>query len=415
MKFISVVVSFLLIAGCGSSPSPKLPPVELTPLKNQIDISLAWKFTSGEGVGDFYLKLKPVFSKNTGYVVDYKGNLQSFNVSSGILNWETNLELPVSGGLTLENGKLFFGTSNGEVVAFEISNEKTSNKNVSDPETKYVKKLWKVQLSSEILSRPAYAKGVLVVKTIDGRVYGLNASNGNQIWIFDRTVPRLTLRGNSTPLISDDIVITTSDNGKLAAISLKQGKLLWETTIAVAQGRNQLERVIDLDVDPVIVDDVIYVAGYQGRIAAVKISSGQLIWNRDFSSYSGLYVDAYRVYITDAMGQVWALNRYNGSTLWRQDKLLRRQLTAPGTHEKYIVVGDYDGYLHWLDREDGKLIARKRINNKNIIEDEDSDKELDLYFSRWNNILLKPMRIKRLLLSLDRTGHLEAFQINKTN
>ena len=399
----------MLLAGCGSSPSPVLPPVELTPLNNKINISRLWKFTSGEGVSDFYLKLKPAFNKNTGYIVDYKGHLQAFTVNTGKIIWETDLNVPVSGGLTFLDGKLFLGTSKGEVIALKLINQ-----GVTDSEIKKVRTVWRTQLSSEILSRPAIAQGIVVVKTIDGRAYGLNAENGNQNWVYDRSVPRLTLRGSSSPLISDDLVIIASDSGKLAALTLKHGKLLWETTIAVAQGRNQLERIIDLDVDPIILDDVIYVAGYQGRIAAVKIGSGQLIWSRDFSSYSGLYVDAFRVYITDAMGQVWALNRYNGSTLWRQDKLLRRQLTAPEAQDNYIVVGDYDGYLHWLNREDGKLIARKQLTNGDIdLEDEELDKKLELYFSKWNNILVRPLLINGLLLTLDRVGHLEAFQIEK--
>lgn len=399
MRFISLAAIFLVLVGCGSSPSPILPPVELTPLNNQIKISRLWKFTAGKGVSDFYLKLKPVFNKDTGYIVDYKGHLKAFTVNTGKIIWETDLNIPASGGLTLTNAKLILGTSKGEVIALDANN---------------AKELWRTQLSSEILARPAVAKGIVVVKTIDGRVYGLNIANGVQSWVYDRTVPRLTLRGSSTPLISNDIVITASDSGKLAALTLKQGKLLWETTIAVAQGRNELERVIDIDVDPVIVDDVIYVAGYQGRIAAVKISSGQLLWSRDFSTYSGLYVDAYRVYISDSIGQVWALNRYNGSTIWRQDKLLRRQLTAPEAYDNYIVVGDYDGYLHWLNREDGKLIARKQINGHDfIIDDEESDKKTNLLFSKWNNVLVRPMLINGLLLALDRVGHLEAFQIEK--
>ncbi|MDH5600826.1 MAG: PQQ-binding-like beta-propeller repeat protein, partial [Gammaproteobacteria bacterium] len=248
-------------------------------------------------------------------------------------------------------------------------------------------------------------------------VYGLNVSNGKKVWVYDRSVPRLTLRGNSSPVISNDIVITASDSGKLSALSLNQGKLLWETTIAVAKGRNELERVIDLDIEPVVLDDVVYVAGYQGRIAAVKIGSGQLIWNRDFSTYSGLYVDAYRVYVTDAGGQAWALNRYNGSTLWRQDKLLRRKLTAPEAYDKYIVIGDYDGYLHWLNRDDGKIVARKQINASDMFLDEeqtDEEKEQALLFSKWNNILVRPVLYNDLLISLDRVGHLEAFQIVKT-
>lgn len=401
MRFISVVTAFLVLIGCGSSPSAVLPPVELTPLDNKINVSRQWKFTAGEGVSDLYLKLSPVFHNNTGYIVDYKGYLKTFAVDSGKIISEHNLNIPASAGLTLSNGKLFLGTSKGELVAFDA---------------KTVKELWRTQLSSEILSKPATAKGILVAKTIDGRVYGLNVRNGRQSWVYDRSVPRLTLRGSSSPIISNDIVITASDSGKLSALSLRHGKLLWETTIAVAKGRNQLERVIDMDVDPIVVDDVIYVAGYQGRIAAVKIGSGQLIWSRDFSSYSGLYVDAYRVYVTDAQGQAWALNRYNGSTIWRQDKLLRRQLTAPEAYDKYIVIGDYDGYLHWLNREDGKLIARKQINATDVIldDEEETDKELALLYSKWNNILIRPILYNDLLLSLDRTGHLEAFQIVKT-
>ena len=407
MKFLPVITVFLLLIGCGSSPSSVLPPVELTPLTNQIDISRQWKFTAGKGVSDFYLKLKPVFNKDTGYIVDYKGHLQAFTIKSGKQLWDVDLNVPVSGGLTLADGKLFLGTSKGEVVAIDLDSHGLKNQ-----DSKNIKELWREQLSSEILSRPAIAHGVIVVKTIDGRVYGLDADNGNQSWVYDRTVPRLTLRGSSSALIVNDIVISTSDNGKVAALSLKNGKLLWESTIAVAKGRNQLERVIDMDIDPVVVDDVIYVAGYQGRIAAVKIGSGQLIWSRDFSSYSGLYVDAYRVYVTDATGQVWALNRHNGSTLWRQDKLLRRQLTGPEAYDKYIVVGDYDGFLHWLNREDGKIVARKQINSSDVfVEDEEIDEELALLFSKQNNILVKPLLVKGLLLSLDRVGHLEAFKI----
>lgn len=404
MKFLSVVAVFLSLIGCGSSPSSVLPPVDLTPLTNEINISRQWTFTAGEGVNDFYLKLKPVFNNDIGYVIDYKGHLEAFVVTSGEHLWDIELNLPVSGGLTLLKQKLFFGTSKGELLALELGKDNTDKAKI----------LWRTQLSSEILSRPAISSNILVTKTIDGRVYGLNTDNGRQVWVYDRTVPRLTLRGNSSVLISNDIVISASDSGKLSALSLKNGKLLWETTITIAKGRNQLERVIDLDLDPFIVEDVIYVAGYQGRIAAVKIGSGQIIWSRDFSSYSGLYVDAYRVYISDAMGQVWALNRYNGSTLWRQDKLLRRRITAPETYDKYLVVGDYDGYLHWLNREDGKIVARKQMNKMDgFDEDYESDKELDLLFSHPNNILVRPLHIDGLLLSLDRTGHLEAFKIEK--
>lgn len=409
MRFLSVITVFLSLVGCGSSPSSVLPPVDLTPLTNEVDVSREWKFTAGEGSNDFYLKLRPVFNKDIGYVIDYKGQLEAFVIKTGKQLWQVDLNLPVSSGLTLFNQKLFFGTSKGEIVAFDLGSLNLKNQN-----SKNVKELWRSQLTSEILSPPAVSSNTLVAKTIDGRVYGLNINDGSQTWVYDRTVPRLTLRGSSSVLITNDIVISASDSGKLSALSLKNGKLLWETTIAVAKGRNQLERVIDMDIDPVVIDDVIYVAGYQGRVAAVKIGSGQIIWSREFSSYSGLHVDAYRVYITDAMGHVWALNRYNGSTLWRQNKLLRRRLTAPEVYDSYIVVGDYDGYLHWLNREDGNIVARKKMNAHDFFsDDEDRDKELDLVFSFPNNILVRPLQANGLLLSIDRTGHLEAFKIEK--
>ena len=400
MKFIAVITGLLLLSACGSSPSPVLPPVDLTLLTNKIDIKRVWKAKVGQGVGENYLKLKPAIHNNTVYVIDYKGRLFAFDLLTGKTQWEKNLDTPVSGGLTIADNKILLGNSKGQVIVLAVNDGK---------------ELWRTQLSSEILSAPVIAKGILVVKTIDGYIYGLNAEDGRQRWISDNTVPRLTLRGNSAPVVSNDIVISASDNGKLLALTLEQGKLLWDTTIAVPKGRNELERVIDLDDDPVVSDDIVYTAGYQGRIAAVKISSGQLLWSRDFSSYSGLYVDAYRVYITDAEGQVWALNRYNGSTLWRQDKLLRRQLSAPAVQGDYIVVGDYDGYLHWLNRDDGKIVARERLNSKVVLPgDEDtSDKKLDLLFSKWNNILIRPLVINNLLMALDRSGHFEAYQIQK--
>ncbi len=397
MKKFYLAALLLFIVGCSSSPSPVLPPVALTPIENPLAIERVWRLKAGEGVSEYYLKLRPVFKADSGYLVDYKGNLVSFKLKTGRINWQKALSVPAAGGLTLNNGKLFFGTSKGEVIALDSKDGSL---------------LWRSQLSSEILARIAVKDDMLVAKTIDGRVYGLDKTSGKRRWIFDRTVPRLTLRGSSTPIIVNDIVITASDSGKLVALTLATGKLLWETTISIPQGRSQLERIIDLDIDPFIVDDVIYIAGYQGRIAAVKLGSGQLIWSRDFSTWSGLYVDAYRVYVTDAEGRVWALNRYNGATLWRQDKLLRRQLTAPQTYDNYIVLGDYDGYLHWLNREDGKIAGRKRIDEVDpVFNQEDESEEDRMLFSKWNNILVRPLLVEGILLSLDRTGRLEAFKL----
>lgn len=395
MKFLPLLTFFVLISGCSSSPSPVLPPVELTKLDNQLQINKVWRKKIGDGVSENFLLLRPVINGDTGYVSDYEGNLVAFNVKTGKTIWSKYLNTPIATEIKVDANKLIFGNSQGEIWVLKISNGDI---------------IWKSELTSEVLAKPQVSGNIIIAKTVDGKVFAFDAETGIKRWVYDRTVPLLTLRGNSAPVISNDILVTGSDNGKLSAIALSTGKLLWETTIAVAKGRNELERIVDIDATPIVIDDTVYTVSYQGRIAAVKLSSGQLIWARDFSSYTGLHVDAYRLYVTDSDGQVWALNRYNGSTLWRQDKLLRRTVTAPEAQNDYIVVGDYDGYLHWISRSEGKLVARYRMNNSEF-DNEEQDKELEQAFSKWNTILVKPVVSNDLLIAYDRSGHLEAYQV----
>ena len=174
----------------------------------------------------------------------------------------------------------------------------------------------------------------------------------------------------------------------------------------------ELERMIDIDADPIVMGDVVYTVTYQGRLAAVNLASGRMLWTRDLSSYTGMAIDAYRIYLSDAEGQVWALNRYNGATLWRQDKLLRRSLTRPVLDGAHVIVGDYDGYLHWISREDGKLKGRARVNAGYYLLNEDYDED-DLTFRKANNILATPLVLSDRIIAIDRKGHMTAFQVTE--
>ena len=396
-KFLSLSGLLVLLAACSSSPSPVLPPVELTDIKDALHVRTLWTNSLGHGVSDKYLKLKPVFSQGIGYSVDHNGLLSAFDVKEGTVKWQRELNLPVAGGLSLQAGMLLLGTSQGEVLALRNSDGS---------------EMWRAQLSSEVLSQPQSAKDMVVVRTVDGKLYGLDAKTGQRRWIYDRNIPLLTLRGNSSPVIVNDMVITGTDSGKLAALTLKNGTVLWETAITVPRGRTELERIIDIDADPVVVGDAIYVVSYQGRLAAVSLDAGRMLWARDFSSYSGMAVDAYRVYITDAEGQAWALNRFNGATLWRQDKLLRRALTAPALLGVHMIVADFNGYVHWLKREDGALVARKRLNEMYYFLNEDYD-ETDLTFSKSNNVLINPIALEKMIVAVDRLGNMSAFQLEQ--
>ena len=398
MKLASLFLLSLVLWGCTTSPSPVLPPVGLQPIDDPLYVRKNWNSVIGRGVGQNYLKLQPVFSGNTGYVADYLGYVRAFEVTTGKTLWSRQLETPIASGPAIVENMLMFGTSQGEVLARDLHNGN---------------ELWRTTLSSEVLAQARGEDGIVVIRTVDGRVYGLDAKNGKRLWVYDRSVPLLTLRGISTPVIHNGIVIVGSDSGKLAALTLKTGTVLWETQIADPRGRTELERMVDIDAQPVVMEDVVYVVTFQGRLATVQLDSGRMLWARDISSYSGMALDPYRVYITDSESQVWALNRFNGATLWRQDDLLRRSLTAPVLQGPYLVVADYDGYVHWLKREDGSIVARKRINQDwHDAHADDLDDEDDP-FGKTNNILVAPKDIDNMILVLDRMGHIAAFELEK--
>jgi len=390
--FVVMMVS-LLVAGCGSSANLK-PPRELAPFEQTVRVETLWSSQVGSGIGDQYLHLPVRHHEKTGYAVDYQGYIKAFDLDSGRLRWERETDLELATGAVYHNGRLYLGTRQGEVVALSAADGK---------------QIWRSEVSSEVIARPAVANGTVVVRTNDGKLFALEASSGLRRWVYDRSVPPLTLRGNSAPVIASDLVIAGSDNGRLTALQLTNGTVFWETAISHPSGKTELERMIDIDADPVVVGDVVYAVTYQGRLAAVQIGSGRILWARDMSSYTGMAVDDYRIYLSDSEGQVLALNRRNGATLWRQDKLLRRSTTRPQLDGPYLVVADYDGYLHWLSRESGKLAGRARLNAAYYLFTDEYD-GYEHVFRKENNVLARPLVAGERVIAVDRTGYLAAFR-----
>jgi len=243
------------------------------------------------------------------------------------------------------------GGAEGEVVAL----------NYRDGQEK-----WRVTLSSEVLAPAAVADDIVVVRTVDGRVSGLAAHDGTRLWVFSRTVPVLTLRGTSAPLIAGDRVFVGLDSGHLVALNLEDGRVLWESTIAEPKGRSELERIVDVDADPVLKGGTLYAAAAQGRVVALDADNGQIIWSREIPSTTGIAVDRAHVYVTDDESVVWCLERNSGAALWRQVALRNRGLTAPVAYGGGVVVGDQEGYLHTLNQEDGKIAGRYYLKGSPI-------------------------------------------------
>jgi outer membrane protein assembly factor BamB len=222
-------------------------------------------------------------------------------------------------------------------------------------------------VTSEVLAAPQVASGIVVVRTLDGKIFGISADNGRRLWTYDQTVPALTLRGTSTPAIAGETVVCGFDGGRLSALDINSGRLIWETSIATPRGRDDLSRMVDIDAAPVIIENIVYAVTLQGEMAAMTLNTGRVLWNRELSSYAGFAIDADNIYITDDKSVIWAIDRFNGSAIWQQNGLLNRQVTAPASIGGYLAAGDFEGYLHWLDKTTGAFVSRQKISGDRII------------------------------------------------
>jgi len=215
-------------------------------------------------------------------------------------------------------------------------------------------------LSGEVLAAPLVAGGRVIVRTVDGRLRALDATDGKEAWMVEDLVPRLTLRGTSPPVRAGDAVICGFDTGRVMAVSIPTGDILWQAQVSTPRGRSELERLADIDAAVRVAGDEVYAVGYQGRIAMIARDSGQIWWTRDLSSYRDIGMDEGQLYVSTSDGDVVAMRRRDGGVVWQQTGLKRRGLGAPVVHAGAVVVGDFDGYLHWLDPETGRFVARER-------------------------------------------------------
>lgn len=351
---VSVVAAIALLPGCsnpfagGSNVEPPAPLTEYTPTAT---ITTVWSRSVGAGAGKRYLRLRPAVQGDRVFAAESDGDVSAYDVATGEELWETTTDTPVSGGPGVGDDLVVVGTSDGEVLALKADSGEIA---------------WRRRVTSEVLAAPAVGQGVVVVRSQDGKIAGLAASDGTHLWTYDRAVPALSLRGTSSPVVDDHMVVAGLDSGLLVALSVKDGALIWESRIAIPSGRSELERLVDIDADPVVTPTVIYVVTYQGRVAAVERITGRLEWRRDMSSHAGLGLSRRQIFISDSDSYVWAIDWDNSASIWRQDNLLRRSLSPPTAFGAYVAVGDFEGYIHLLDRDDGRLAARARVDSDGL-------------------------------------------------
>ena len=321
------------------------PPAELVDIKQTLPVERIWSTSVGGGGEKLRLALGLAAADDVLYAASRKGEVRALDAANGRTRWDADVKVELAAGPAAGEGLVVVGTSSGTVIALEAADGKER---------------WRAKLSGEVLAAPLVAGGRVIVRTVDGRLRALEAADGKEAWMVEDLVPRLTLRGTSPPVRAGDVVFCGFDTGRVMAVSIPTGDILWQAQVSTPRGRSELERLADIDAAVRVAGDEVYAVGYQGRIAMIARDSGQIWWTRDLSSYRDIGMDEGQLYVATSDGDVVAMRRRDGGVAWQQAGLKRRGLGAPVLHGGAVVVGDFDGYLHWLDRETGRFVARER-------------------------------------------------------
>ncbi|MGA8278526.1 MAG: outer membrane protein assembly factor BamB [Rhodanobacteraceae bacterium] len=342
------------------------PPRKLTELAPTIGIQTLWTERASKGAGDSGARMSPAVVDGRVYAAGVDGTITALDAQSGNELWRVHAGKRTGSLLRLRRGENSLRWSGGPAVTGDLLVVGGLDGQVYAYSAVDGTPRWNTQMPSEVITQPVISEGVVVVRTNDGRLTGLDAANGSRKWVFDQLVPPLSLRGNSAPLVADGLVFSGLDNGRVVALKLADGHQQWSQVVSVGEGRTDVERLADVD-GPVALDgNDLYAAGYRGQLVALSVDRGQPQWQRDLSSYAGVAVAGDVLVVVDSESNIWAFDRQTGANRWKQDALQYRWLSAPAIQGNAVVVGDLDGYVHWLNLDDGKLAARERLGRDRI-------------------------------------------------
>lgn len=349
MRLIALGLA-LALSGCstvggwfGAGPA-KAKPAELVEFKPTINLTEAWKSEIGDAGG--YL-LRPQL-EGSDVLAAGGGRVERIAVANGTAIWKTDTGVKLSAGAGAGQGLVLVGGGKGEMLALNLDNGQLR---------------WKVTLTSEVTGQLLAVPGIVIARTGDGNVHGLDAADGSRKWLYTRSLPALSLRGSGGMVVRDNVMYAGFPGGKLVALNPANGAQLWEATVAVPRGATELERVADVMGNPVVDGTQVCAVAYQGRVACFDRRNGSLLWARDTSSNSGLAMDERNLYVTDDKDAVTAYDKVSGRAGWRQDKLARRQVTAPLALGAWVVVADGEGFVHVLSSDDGSFVARAKVGS----------------------------------------------------
>lgn len=355
----ALLLSFLLVSGCSTlkgwfsiddDEDPRQP-AELQKIEETVKAKRLWSTGVGNGQGDGLYRIQPVIGGERIYAAASDGEVRALERSNGRRVWSRDIKMPISGGVGLYGDSLFLGSSDGFVLRLSAETGET---------------LWKARVTGEVLAPPESNGRVVVAQGYDGKLHGLDFGTGERLWTYDSNMPVLTIRGTSTPIFRDNLVLAGFANGRVLGFNAGTGAVEWEARVAIPQGRSEIERIVDVDGTMVLVGNELFAASYQGNIVAIEASSGRKLWERPVSSVSGVSQGFGNVYVADEDGTVFALHRNGQGQRWSQDALAWRGLGRPVTVSSYVAVPDFEGYVHILSQVDGSIVGRFRADSKGV-------------------------------------------------
>ncbi len=362
---LSGLLLVVLLNGCAlfSSEEDVVVMSPLPEVENQFIPTEVWRSPVGDGVDGFYSRLRPTWQGNRVFAADRKGLIKAMDADSGKKIWQITLAEKrgllfrnktalLAGGLTVSGTQLYVGSEKAQIYALH-----TDDGHV----------VWQTQVAGEVLSRPVVSNGLVLVHTTNGMLQALNESDGAIQWSLSLDTVPLSLRGESTPAVTFGAAIVGGDNGRVSAVLMETGQFIWQQRISQVTGATEIDRLNDVDITPVVVNEVVYALSYNGHMAALDLRTGQILWQRPFSSVHDFIVDAGHIYLVDSNDRIVALNVNGGTTLWNQTELSHRNLTAPVMYNGFLVVGDGQGYLHWLNTRDGRFAVQQEVDNTGFL------------------------------------------------
>ncbi len=339
----------LVLSGCStvkgwmSSATDPNAPASLVNFTETAKFTERWHANVGDAGANL---LQVALTRDAVYAVSGKGSLVRLDRATGHTVWQAENKIVVTAGVGAGGGLVLIGSEKGEVFAFSEDGKLS----------------WKQKLSSEVLGVPQVGEGIVVVRTGDGHIAGLRASDGKSLWVYERSTPALVVRSHAGVVIRRGLVYAGFAGGKLLAIKLADGSLVWENAVSQPRGNTELERISDITSNPIISDEQVCAIAFQGNLACFEAGQGSPLWNRDISSDKGLFISRKQLYVSDARGVVSALDKDTGSTIWKNEQLLLRDTSAVSVIYRFVVMGDYQGYIHALSREEGQFVARTKLD-----------------------------------------------------